>query len=215
MNDDWRLRVTLRERDHAERLVARLEANELETDLLESLHDKVVVSRDDETIFCYASTREQAEATQQKIGDLSAGETWEPEFELKHWHPTAEVWEDPDTPLPDTDSARAAEHRELIERERAEGRASGHPEYEVRIECRSRRDAVELAEKLREEGVPSVHRWNYLLVGALDEDSAEKLANRLRGEAPEGAIVTAEGTVGSVIAATPANPFAVFGGLGG
>jgi hypothetical protein len=215
VNDDWRLRVTLQQREHAAKLAARLEANELETDLLKSLHDKVVVSRDDDEVFCYAGTREQAEAAEQRIRELSAGEEWEPEFELKHWHPAAEQWEDPDTPLPATDADRAAEHHELIERERAESQASGHPEYEVRIEFRSHHDAVALAEKLRQEGVPSVHRSKYLLVGAPDEDSAQQLANRLRAEAPDGATVTAEGTVGSVIAATPANPYAVFGGLGG
>jgi hypothetical protein len=53
------------------------------------------------------------------------------------------------------------------------------------------------------------------LIGADDEDAAEALAERLRGEAPQGSKVKVEGTWKSALAETPSNPFAIFGGLGG
>ncbi len=39
---------------------------------------------------------------------------------------------------------------------------------------RHRHTAGELADRLREEGIPIVHRWSYVLVGALDEDSGRR-----------------------------------------
>jgi CRISPR/Cas system-associated protein endoribonuclease Cas2 len=84
----------------------------------------------------------------------------------------------------------------------------------VRIKCTSRQAARELRDRLRAEGLPSVQRSNYVLVGARDEDSANALAERVRAEAPPGSIVTTEGTAATVLAAVGPNPFAIFGGLG-
>ena len=85
----------------------------------------------------------------------------------------------------------------------------------MRVECSSRQAARELADKLREEGLPNVQRANYVLVGASDEDAAKALAERLRAEAPPDSTVTAEGTFNAVLAKVGPNPFAIFGGLGG
>ena len=60
-----------------------------------------------------------------------------------------------------------------------------------------------------------MRRWKYLVVGAADEDSAKALAARLEAEAPAGSKVTAEGSGKVAWAERPANPFAIFGGLGG
>jgi hypothetical protein len=59
-----------------------------------------------------------------------------------------------------------------------------------------------------------VRRWRYLLISAADEDSARMLADRLTAECPPGCTVTVEASLAAVAADTPANPFAVFGGLG-
>jgi hypothetical protein len=71
------------------------------------------------------------------------------------------------------------------------------------------------SEQLREEGLPAVHRWRYLPVGATDEDNAKALAERIRDAAPAGSRVAAEGTWAAAYAERPPNPFAVLGGLGG
>ncbi len=117
----------------------------------------------------------------------------------------------PIEPLPSTEAEQAAEHSELIEAERSEE----IPAFEVRVECTTRQAARDLRDKLSQEGLPSVQRSNYVLVGAREEDSAKALAERLRAEAPPGSIVTTEGTIGTVLAAVGPNPFAIFGGLGG
>jgi hypothetical protein len=215
MSEDWRVRVDMHEDGPAYDLVDGLEALGITHDLKTSFDDRVVVSRDGSEVFCYAGTRDQAERVEKLIRSLAAEHGWHLETELRHWHHDAEAWEDPDAPLPESADERAAERSELIEREREEAAESGHPEFEVRVDCPSHREALALAEKLDAEGLPNVHRWKYVLVGATDEDSANALAERLRGEAPSGSTVKVEGTWRAVQEEIPPNPFAIFGGLGG
>ena len=215
MNDDWRLRITLGDPGDARALTEELRALGLQEDLRRTLHDRVIVSTDASEVFCYAGTREQAEAAAQTVTRLAAEHSWSPAIELRHWHPTAETWEEADAPLPDSDATRAAEHAERIAAERAESTEQGYPEFEVRIQCHSRGEAGELAERLRDEGIPVVHRWSAVLVGATDEDSAQRLAQRLCTEAPGGATVTVEGNLRAVYDDRPWRPFSIFGGMGG
>jgi hypothetical protein len=215
MNDDWRLRVELHEDGVARALSERLNAAEIEHDLEQSFQDRVIVSVDGNEVFCYTGTREQAERAEQLIRKVAAAHDWKLESELKHWHPTSEQWEDPDVPLPQTDTDRMAEHAELMARERAESEAQGYPEYEVRVQCRSHGETVELAERLRANGLPPVQRWRYLLLGAVNEQAADELAVRVRALVPDDSSVTVEASLPALADGTPGNPFAVLGGLGG
>jgi hypothetical protein len=215
MNGDWRLQVDFQEQEHIRRLFERLDAQDLEHDLSDAFHDRVIVSRDGDRVFLYTGTREQAESAGKLVDRLAAEHGWNVDTELKHWHPTAEEWEDPDLPLPDDDAARAAEHAELIAAERRETEERGYPEYEVRIDLPSHHDAVRFEERLRDEGLPAVRRGKYLLVGATDEDQAKALAERIEAEATAESSVKAEGTWKAAYAERPPNPFAIFGGLGG
>ncbi len=215
MNDDWRLQVDIHDAEHIRALEERLDARELEHDLSDAFHDRVIVSRDDARVFLYAGTRAQAEAARDLILGLAGQHGWTVDVDLRHWHPAAEEWEDPDKPLPADDAARSAEHAALIAAERKQTEESGHPEFEVRVDLPSHRDAVRFAERLRGEGLPVVHRWRFLLVGAADEDSAKALAERIRNEAPSDSQVRAEGTWKAAYDERPPNPFAILGGLGG
>lgn len=215
MNDDWHLEVTPDEPAHGGLLVDRLEARDLEHDLSSAFHDRVIVSRNGDHVFLYAGSREQAEGARSLVLELAKQHGWNLGIDFKHWHPTAEEWEDPDKPLPTDDAARLAEHEEMIAAERRQVEETGHPEFEVRIDLPSRHDAHRFAEQLRSEGLPVVHRWRYILIGATDEDNTNDLAERIRTEAPPGSKVAAEGTWQAAYAERPPNPFAVLGGLGG
>jgi hypothetical protein len=215
MNDDWRLQIDAREESHGRALVGGMAADRLQHDLSDKFHDRVVVTRDGATVFLYAGAREQAELGRDAVLAEAQEQGWTVDVNLRHWHPSAEDWEDPDKPLPEDDAARLAEHEALMTTEREETAKNGHPEFEVRVDLPSRHDAVRFSERLREEGLPAVHRWKFLLVGVTDEDSAKALAERLRGEAPAGSRVSVEGTWAKAYAERPPNPFAVLGGLGG
>ncbi len=215
VDDDWRLRVDLRDPGHVSGLMDRLEARELEHDLSTAFADRVIVSRNGTTVFLYAGAREQIDAAAQVVKRLGDKYGWRLDTELRRWHPIAEEWEDPDQPLPESEAARAAERAELMATERRESEESGEAQFEVRIDLPSRHDSVELAKRLDSEGVPTVRRWKYVLVGAADEQSARALADRIREEAPPGSKVAVEGTWQEAYDERPPNAFAVFGGLGG
>jgi hypothetical protein len=214
MSEDWRLRVQFEHESEARALAKRLQAPDLEHDLETSFHDRVVVSRDGPVVFCYANSRAQAEAAKRAIENLDASV----EIALERWHPLAERWEPPDAELPDTPAALSQEHAELIDSEREESRDQGFPMFEVRVKCESRREAEELAQRLATDGIPTAHRWHFVVAGADDEDSANSLAARIRDQAPPGTTLTVEGSVQEITQdvpyATPYNPFAVLGGLG-
>jgi hypothetical protein len=215
MNDDWRLRITLEDEDAANALTQRLKDHTTPENRERTIHDRILVSSDGSDVFCYAGTREQAEATERAVEQLAADEHWRPSFELAHWHPTAERWEDADVPLPATDAERAEELRQRRSQEKVDAGRQGYPDLEVKIQCRHRGEAGELAERLRGEGLPVVHRWSSVLVGALDEASAAELAERLRHEAPAGSTITVEGNLRALYEGRPWSPFSIFGGMGG
>jgi hypothetical protein len=214
-DDDWRLQVDVREPVEARSLTDELGAAELEHELSEAFRDRIIVSRDASRVFVYGGTRGQAERAHDLIEKLAEKHGWVTTIELRHWHSEAEEWEDPELPRPRDAAARAAEHEQLIAAEREQVEEGGEPEFEVRVDLPSRADGVRFAQRLRAEGLPAVRRWKYLVVGATDEDSARQLARRLESEAPGGSEVTVEGSGRVAYAERPANPFAVFGGLGG
>lgn len=215
MSDDWRLRIAFHQGGRAHQVAERLDASELEHELEAQFHDRLVVSRDGDELFCYAGSRDQAEAAEKLVRSVAAEHGWTADFELRQWHDAAEQWQEPDVPLPQTDAERAAEHAALIQSERKELEKRGQPEFEVRVQFDSHHDAVAFAERLRQEGLPTARRWKYLVVGAADEDGANALAARLRDEAPPGTTVTAEGSGRAAYDERAPNPFWFLGGLGG
>ena len=222
MSDDWRLRVDLAQEAAARELAQRLAAFASDHDLKAAWGDRVVVSHDRNEVFCYADTQQQAQAAERAVRSLAGEHGWQLTTELRHWHPVAEEWEDPEQPLVSTDSGRGGvEHSELIQREREDSEAQGFPDFEVRVRCPSRQDAERLSDQLQDEGIPNVHRWQFVVIGAEDEDASNALAERNRREAPSGSEVTAEASVQEITSEAPEvatpfnNPFAVFGGLGG
>jgi hypothetical protein len=195
VNDDWRIKIAVAE-EHADSLLDRLgldlgsEARELAKELEGR---RLVVSREDETIFVYAGSRTQAE---QALAVIEA-ELRETGIEAKlsgveHWLADEERWDD-EPAQPYQPEQEVLEH--------------GHSPWEVRVETPSPEAARQLADQLVNEGLGVVRRDRYVLVGARSEDDARALAERLHGEV--------EGAGELVYENLPQNPFVVFGGLGG
>ncbi len=215
MNDDWRVQVTCPNTATAERLGDALREGEFQHSMRDAAGDRVVVSVDAHELFLYAGERPQAERAAEAVKSAASDQGLTVRTELRRWHPVSEEWVDADLPLPVDEAALAAEHAALIERERAESANLKFSEFEVRVRTGSHRETLELADKLREEGLSCLRRWRYLLIGAADEDAANALADHLRELAPADSRIEVEASVTAVAADTPPNPFAVFGGLGG
>jgi hypothetical protein len=193
-DDDWRIRIEVEEEEHATGLLDRLtgdldqEARELAKDL-ES--HRLAVSRDGDTVFVYAATRAAAEQAHLVVeAALRAHGTEARTSQVEHWLDEEDRWDD--------DPPGETWEEEELDR--------GFAPWEVRVECASREEADELAKQLESEGYKPQRRFQYLIVGTASREDADALAARLHGDVEAGGEVVWE--------TTPANPFAIFGGLG-
>jgi hypothetical protein len=188
MAEEWRVEVDLEDEQHGLTLSERLRSLDLDDEARKRLGDRVIVSRDGSRMFLYAATEDQAREAERVAGDLVAAEGWGAKTALTRWHPDQEAWKDPSVPLPGTDEERAAERQR---HELAEERA-GREEWEVRVDLSSLRDTLDLASRLRDEGLEVHRRWRHLLVGAATEKQAADLADRIRSLSPADAQVQVE-----------------------
>jgi len=192
--DDWRIRIELPDEAGATGLLDRLgvrkgDAEELADELREH---RLAVSRDENTVFVYASTGMQAEQASRVVEqELREADLTPERLVTERWLHEEERWDDD----PDTGDVE----EDLLRR--------GYAPWEVRVECDSLGEAGELADQLRSEGFDVSRAFTYVIVGAHDREQAVDLARRLHGHVEPGGELVYE--------VEPANPFAVFGGLGG
>jgi hypothetical protein len=193
-NDDWRIRIEVEEEERAsgflERLTGNLgsEARELASNL-ES--HRLAVSRDGEMVFVYAATRGAAEQALAVVeAELREHGIEARTSQIEHWLDEEDRWDD-------EPPGETWEEEEL---------ARGYAPWEVRVECASHQEARDLAEQLETEGYKPERRFHYLIVGTASREDAEALATRLHGEVEPGGELVYE--------VEPANPFAIFGGMG-
>ena len=193
MADDWRISIEVEEK-HAGGLLDRLAADldDEARELARSLAQKrLAVSRDGDEVFVYASTRAEAERANEVIQSQLRSLGGEVKASrIEHWLEGEERWDD--EPASETWEEEEVDH--------------GYAPWEVRVPCASRSDARSLAEQLESEGYRPLRRSHFLIVGAASKEDADALAQRLHGSVELGGEVVWE--------ETPANPFAIFGGLG-
>jgi hypothetical protein len=213
--DDWRITVDFDDEGDGTQFVEWLSARRFESEERETLGGRVAVSRDGPRVFLYADSEDLARDTDGIVRSLLSSEGQAAKVAFERWHPVEQDWKDASLPLPQTDEDVQAEHERQQAREAAESLESGEAEWEVRVSLPTREATDELADRLEAEGVPVTRRSTFLLVGAVNQDEASALAERLRGEAPEGAEIHVEPGGAMVWEVSPKNPFAVFGGLGG
>jgi hypothetical protein len=194
MKDDWRIRVDVEE-EHAEGLLERLgvDLSSEARKLAEELEGRrLVVSRDDDTVFVYTGSRAEAERAraviEAELGETGARGRVGP---IEQWLADEDRWDD--EPPQEFEA-----EQDVLEQ--------GLSPWEVRLEAASPEQAEALARELEAEGHGVVRRHRYVLVGAPSEQAARRLAKRLHGKA--------EASGELVYETLPQNPFAVFGGLG-
>jgi hypothetical protein len=180
--EDFRVEVELDDEAHGYPLRERLRALNLDDEAREQLGRNVVVTRDGSRMFAYTTTEAQAREAERVISGLVADEGLSADLAVTRWHPVAEEWRDASLPLPDTAEEEELEYEEREAAERREAAEEGEFDWHVVADLRSRESARDLQRTLSDEGLPATRRWRYVTVGAVTEERAEELAERLRAE---------------------------------
>ncbi len=191
-SDDWRVTISVSDQAHAGRAQQPVSLRQLEEDIRRQAGRGIAVGAGDAQIFLYAGTEAAARDAERTASDVLARHGIAAQSVLHRWHPIEERWENPDVPMPQTEAERQAERQRLEDAQTAESLATGMPQWQVRVELGSHRQAVALARKLEDQSRAVVRRWKFLIVGASNEDEAQEVAEQIRQEAPPDAVVIAE-----------------------
>lgn len=198
MAEDFRVEVDLDDEAHGYPLRERLRALNLDDEARGRLGGNIVVTRDGPRVFAYTSTEPQAREAERVLRELVSDEELSADVRVTRWHPVAEEWRDASLPLPSTPSGEEREYEEREAAERRETEAEGTFDWHVVVELQTRDAARDLAQSLSREGLAAKRRWRFVTVGAVTEERAEELAERLRGELGESAEVRVEADLGDV-----------------
>jgi hypothetical protein len=191
-DDEWRVEVDLDDEGEGRGLGERLRTLDLDDDARTRLGGRVIVTRDGPHVFLYARSAEEAREAERVVEDLLAADGRAPAIEVTRWHPDEEAWKDASLPLPRTEAERALERRSHEQAELREAAEEGAYDWHVRVQLPHRADAVELEQRLADQGLPVHRRWRYLTIGALTEATANELGGRLRDELPDTAEIWTE-----------------------
>lgn len=206
MAEDFRVEVELDDEESGYSLWERLRALHLEDEVRHRLGDRVVVTRDGSRLFLYAPNEHRAQDARSEVQQILDEDGVVAAVGVTRWHPAEEEWEDVSVPLPQTAEEERAEYEERVAEEAAEAAEEGEYDWQLVVHASSRDDAAQLAERLAGDGLPVAHRWRYVVVGALTEEAAEALADRLRAELGD-----VEIEVSATLTDVPAGPFQFIG----
>jgi hypothetical protein len=184
--DEWRVEVDLDDEEHRYKLDERIRALDLDDETRRRLGGSVTVTRNGPRMFAYTTSERAALEAERVIRRLLEADELTATVAVTRWHPIEEEWRDFTDPLPQTEAERAAARARHEEAEAREAAEEGEYDYEVYVDPPQYADAVDLQERLREQGVPVKRRWKHLSVGALTEERAEEIVTRVRTEAPDG-----------------------------
>ena len=107
------------------------------------------------------------------------------------WRPVKKRWEDASAV---SERELADEHDDQQREDRRLSAETGIAQWRVRVELRTHRDTVVLAQRLSADGHQVHQTWKSVVAGAETEDDARRLADKAKGYAPAGAEVRAERT---------------------
>jgi hypothetical protein len=189
MDEEYRVEVELDDPDHGYSLRERLRALDLDDKARERLGAGVMVTRDGPRLFLYVATEGQAREAERVVRELVESEDLSAETRVTRWHEMAEAWKDASVPLPASEQELAGEYAAREAAEAAEAEAEGEYDWTVVVHLTDAQGARDLEERLRSEDEPVARRWRYVTIGAVTEERATELAERLRGELPEDADV--------------------------
>jgi hypothetical protein len=189
VEDEFRVEVELDDDEHGYSLVERLRALDVDDEARKRLGPNVMVTRDGSRLFLYTPSEFQAREAERIVRGLVEADQLSADLAVTRWHPVEEAWKDASIPLPATPEQEQAEYAARVATEAEEARREGRFDWEVVIQLPGRAEAVDLAKRFEAEGIPTRRRWRYVVAGAVTEEDALELADRLRSELPEDADV--------------------------
>jgi hypothetical protein len=200
--DEWRVEVTLDYSEHGNSLGERLGALDLDAEFRERLGRRVIVTRDGPKLFAYSRDPAAVREAKTLIERILEEDSLDATVAVTRWHPIEEAWQDAELPLPQTPEQEEAEREANEAAEQAEVEATGEYDWQVAVEHVSFGEARELADRLREDGLDAEAHWRHVLVGALTEERAEELVERVRAIAPDDARIHIRANLDDVDAPT-------------
>ena len=198
MDDEFRVEVELDDDQHGYSIGERLRALDLDDDARERLGSGVVVTRDGSRLFLYADSEPPAREAERVVRELAAADEISAETRVTRWHPIEEAWKDASLPLPATEAERDAEYEALLAAEAEEAASEGSYDWMVAVRLSGRDRAKDLAASLSAEGISVARRWRYVVAGALTDELAEKLAERIQAELEDDEEVRVEADLSDV-----------------
>lgn len=143
-------------------------------------------------VCAYTSNRAAAEAAAQAARDVAGQHGTSARVSIEYWRPVKRKWEDASA-ISESD---LSEDRHFQQREDRHLSMEGAPQWWVRVELRTHRHAVALAQRLSDDGhhVDQSLKtgWKTVLASAETEDDARRLAEKAKQYAPDDAAVFAE-----------------------
>jgi hypothetical protein len=192
VSDEYRVELDLEDEEHGFPFRERLRALYIDDEARERLGRNAVVTRDGPRLFVYAETGEQAREAERILREIAAAEGVTGDVRITRWHEVAEEWQDASIPLPQTEEELDEEYGRREDAEAREAEATGEFDWHVVAHAPDRGAAAKLAERLEADGFRAARRWRYVVVGALTEEHALELAERVRAAAPPETEVSVE-----------------------
>jgi hypothetical protein len=183
---DWRVTVRLSSRAHA---AGPLAVDQVTDGMRARLGRRADISAAESGLFVYAGSEaaaaEAASVARELLGQFGVPAA----VSLDRWNPFTGDWDaDLGTPSPALSARAAAERARRIAVDTRKTEVSGVPAWTGQAEFPSRRDAIELRRRLRALGLPAVRRGKSVLLGASNEDVAEKLMWRMEEQGHPAAV---------------------------
>lgn len=140
-------------------------------------------------VSAYTDNRAVAEAAAGVAREVTGQHGLPARVSVQCWHPVKRQWEDASA-LSDRDLAAA--HEDQQREDRRLSAETGVAQWRVRVELRTHRDAVALAQRLSGDGHQVSQARQSVAASAASEDDAHRLAEKIQQYAPSDAEVHEE-----------------------
>ena len=140
-------------------------------------------------VSAYTDNRAAAEAAAQVAREVTGQHGLPAHISVQFWHPVQRQWVDPSA----VSQRDLVEERDYQQREdRRRSAETGIAQWRVRVDLRTHRDTVALAQRLSSDGHHVNQGWKSVVASADSEDDAHRLAEKTQQYAPSDAEVHAE-----------------------